>query len=160
MNFVYCESQCRIHFIAAIIAIILCFKRIKKAHVLVIPNSSGSDQFSTKNLLHPVEGDPYVKLYLLCRGKRLVKRKSHIKKRTLNPVYNEAFTFDLPVNIDISEIGVEFSILEWDRMTKNETLGRVVLGTKEIVLQTGDERHWLEVIRNPRKQIAEWHRLA
>lgn len=40
--------------------------------------------------------DPYVKMALTQNGKRIRKKKTTIKKCTLNPYYNESFTFDLP----------------------------------------------------------------
>lgn len=46
----------------------------------------------------PVFSDPYVKIYLLYNGQRIAKKKTHVKKRTLNPVFNESFLFDVPYN--------------------------------------------------------------
>jgi len=40
--------------------------------------------------------DPYVKLSLLLNGKRVKKKKSSVKKCTLNPYFNESFTFEVP----------------------------------------------------------------
>merc|ERR1712203_121436 len=34
--------------------------------------------------------DPYVKIYLLHKDQRISKKKTHVKKRTLNPVFNES----------------------------------------------------------------------
>ena len=65
--------------------------------------------------------DPYVKIYLLHKDQRISKKKTHVKKRTLNPVFNESFVFDLPRSDNgLADIQLEFALLDWDRVTKNE----------------------------------------
>lgn len=68
--------------------------------------------------------DPYVKLYLLYDGQRIAKKKTHIKKRTLNPVFNESFVFDLPPaasqSSTLDKVALQVLVLDWDRVTKNE----------------------------------------
>ena len=45
--------------------------------------------------------DPYVKVSMVCQGKRVKKKKTTVKKNTLNPVYNEAMVFDIvPESMD------------------------------------------------------------
>lgn len=40
--------------------------------------------------------DPFVKIKLQMNGKTIAKKKSTIKKTTLNPYFNESFTFQVP----------------------------------------------------------------
>ncbi|KAF2359441.1 C2 domain [Trinorchestia longiramus] len=102
--------------------------------------------------------DPYVKIYLLYNGQRVAKKKTHVKKRTVNPVFNESFVFDLPSGAeDLSNVSLEFLLLDWDRVTKNEVIGRLELGGPRCVGSA--KHHWAEVITSPRRQIAEWHKL-
>lgn len=65
--------------------------------------------------------DPYVKIYLLYNGQRIAKKKTHVKKRTLSPVFNESFVFDIPAGGEgLESVSLEFLLLDWDRVTKNE----------------------------------------
>lgn len=100
--------------------------------------------------------DPYVKIYLLYNGQRIAKKKTHVKKRTLNPVFNESFLFDVPCNEGLHNLSLEFLLLDWDRMTKNEVVGRLEISNKTM---GPESHHWNEVMNCPRKQIAEWHKL-
>lgn len=102
--------------------------------------------------------DPYVKMYLLYNGQRIAKKKTHVKKRTLNPVFNESFVFDVPAapNATLDHVSLELLVLDWDRVTKNEVIGRLELGCAG----AGSARHhWREVQAAPRRQIADWHKL-
>lgn len=105
--------------------------------------------------------DPYVKIYLLYNGQRIAKKKTHVKKRTLSPVFNESFAFDIPLaeatGATLDGVSLELMLLDWDRVTKNEVIGRLELGGPN----SGGTalNHWNEVCNSPRRQIAEWHKL-
>lgn len=100
--------------------------------------------------------DPYVKIYLLYNNQRIAKKKTHIKKRTINPVFNESFVFEVPYNEGLDNLSLEFLVLDWDRVTKNEVVGRLELGPHG---SPAAQQHWAEVCSSPRRQIAEWHKL-
>ncbi|XP_017144313.1 synaptotagmin-4 [Drosophila miranda] len=105
--------------------------------------------------------DPYVKIYLLYNGQRIAKKKTHVKKRTLSPVFNESFAFDIPAaegtGASLEGVSLELMLLDWDRVTKNEVIGRLELGGP--TSSSTALNHWNEVCNSPRRQIAEWHKL-
>ena len=41
--------------------------------------------------------DPYVKITVMLDKKRLKKKKTTVKKNTLNPYFNESFSFEIPL---------------------------------------------------------------
>ena len=43
--------------------------------------------------------DPYIKIHVLQGTKRLHKKKTQVKKNTLNPYFNESFKLKIPMNI-------------------------------------------------------------
>ncbi|XP_001599930.1 synaptotagmin-4 [Nasonia vitripennis] len=102
--------------------------------------------------------DPYVKIYLLYNNQRIAKRKTHVKKRTLNPIFNESIVFEIPNGAEgLSKISLEFALLDWDRVTKNEVIGRLEIGGPKC--QGSALNHWNEVCSSPKRQIADWHKL-
>lgn len=58
--------------------------------------------------------DPYVKVSLMCEGRRLKKRKTTTKKNTLNPVYNEAIIFDIPPE-NVDQVSLCIAVMDYDR---------------------------------------------
>ncbi|XP_061885784.1 synaptotagmin-11b [Entelurus aequoreus] len=104
-----------------------------------------------------LSANPYVKVNVFYGRKRIAKKKTHVKKCTLNPVFNESFIYDIPPEL-LPEISVEFLVVDFDRTAKNEVLGRLVLGLQSPA-PTGSS-HWREVCENPRRQISKWHTLS
>ncbi|XP_047453029.1 synaptotagmin-1b [Mugil cephalus] len=99
--------------------------------------------------------DPYAKIHLMQNGKRLKKKKTTIKKNTLNPYYNESFSFEVPCE-QIEKVQVAVTVLDYDKIGKNDAIGKVLLGSNS----TGTEqRHWADMLANPRRPIAQWHSL-
>ncbi|XP_067275734.1 synaptotagmin-1b [Pseudorasbora parva] len=99
--------------------------------------------------------DPYVKIHLTQNGKRLKKKKTTIKKNTLNPYYNESFSFEVPSE-QIQKIQVVVTVLDYDKIGKNDAIGKVFLGLNS---SGTEQRHWSDMLANPRRPIAQWHAL-
>lgn len=99
--------------------------------------------------------DPYVKIALMQNGKRLKKKKTSIKKCTLNPYYNESFSFEVPFE-QIQKVNLVVTVVDYDRIGTSEPIGKAVLGYNA----TGTElRHWSDMLASPRRPIAQWHTL-
>lgn len=101
--------------------------------------------------------DPYVKIALMQNGKRLKKKKTSIKKCTLNPYYNESFTFEVPFEqIQNPKVQLVVTVVDYDRIGTSEPIGKAVLGYNA----SGTElRHWTDMLASPRRPIAQWHTL-
>ncbi|XP_062853575.1 synaptotagmin-2 isoform X1 [Trichomycterus rosablanca] len=99
--------------------------------------------------------DPYVKIQLLQNGKRLKKKKTTVKKNTLNPYYNESFSFEIPLE-QMQKILVVVTVFDYDKIGKNDAIGKIFIGSKA----SGTElKHWSDMLANPRRPIAQWHTL-
>ncbi|KAL8179143.1 UNVERIFIED_CONTAM: Synaptotagmin-6 [Gekko kuhli] len=100
--------------------------------------------------------DPYVKVSLLCDGRRLKKKKTTIKRNTLNPTYNEAIIFDIPPE-NMDQVSLLISVMDYDRVGHNEIIGvcRVANSAEGL-----GRDHWNEMLAYPRKPIAHWHPLV
>lgn len=99
--------------------------------------------------------DPYVKVSLMCQGKRIKKKKTSVKKNTLNPVYNEAIVFDVPQE-NIDDICLVVKVIDYDRIGNNEIIGCSWVGPTCVGI---GRDHWFEMLENPRKPIAQWYPL-
>ncbi|VDM98679.1 unnamed protein product [Thelazia callipaeda] len=133
--------------------------------------------------LKKMDVDPYVKIVLLQSGKRLKKKKTSIKKCTLNPYYNESFSFEVPFeqiqgpwlsivrkkqtsfqiqaqqvfNDQFQKVSLMITVMDYDKLGSNDAIGRCVLGCSA----TGAElRHWMDMLASPRRPIAQWHTLG
>ncbi|NWT26948.1 SYTL2 protein, partial [Cardinalis cardinalis] len=70
--------------------------------------------------------DPYVKTYLLPEKYRLGKRKTSIKKKTLNPVYNEILRYKIEKEL-LKNQSLNISVWHNDTFGRNSFLGEVEL---------------------------------
>lgn len=95
-----------------------------------------------------------MKLNLLYKGERLYKWKTSIKKNTLLPKFNEAFTFNI-AGLDVSEITLQALVMDHSTIGKDEHLGTVPIGGE--VDQKSGRMHWALVLTSPNESVNLWH---
>uniref|UniRef100_A0A3Q3LWU9 Synaptotagmin-7 n=1 Tax=Labrus bergylta TaxID=56723 RepID=A0A3Q3LWU9_9LABR len=95
--------------------------------------------------------DPYVKVWLMHKDKRVEKKKTVVMKRCLNPVFNESFPFDVPAHV-LRETTIIITVMDKDRLSRNDVIGKVSPGPAEV-------KHWKDMMGRPRNAVAQWHAL-
>ncbi|KAI6188910.1 C2 calcium-dependent membrane targeting domain containing protein [Aphelenchoides besseyi] len=97
--------------------------------------------------------DPYVKIYLMMQNKRLEKKKTTIKMKTLNPYFNQSFSYDVTPE-KMQRVHLHVIVSDYDRVGSNERIGQVIIGSQA----TGAGlKHWTDMLATPRRSVAAWH---
>ncbi|KAG7334577.1 hypothetical protein KOW79_001173 [Hemibagrus wyckioides] len=99
--------------------------------------------------------DPFVKVVLQHNGKRLKKKKTTVKQNTLNPYFNESFSFEIPF-AQIQKVQVLITVYDYDKLGSNDAIGKCWIGYGASGVGL---RQWSDMLANPRRPIAQWHTL-
>ncbi|XP_036797969.1 synaptotagmin-17 isoform X1 [Oncorhynchus mykiss] len=100
--------------------------------------------------------DPFVKVQLVT-GLKLVKtKKTSCMKGTIDPFYNESFSFRVP-HEDLSEVSLVFTVYGHNMKSSNDFVGRIVIGQ----FSTGppETSHWRHLLASQRTPVEQWHSL-
>uniref|UniRef100_A0A2K5E4H4 Rabphilin-3A n=1 Tax=Aotus nancymaae TaxID=37293 RepID=A0A2K5E4H4_AOTNA len=99
--------------------------------------------------------DPFVKLWLKPDMGKKAKHKTQIKKKTLNPEFNEEFFYDIK-HSDLAKKSLDISVWDYDIGKSNDYIGGCQLG----ISAKGERlKHWYECLKNKDKKIERWHQL-
>ncbi|MCI4394552.1 hypothetical protein PGIGA_G00170110 [Pangasianodon gigas] len=100
--------------------------------------------------------DPYVKTYLKPDENKKSKHKTAVKKKTLNPEFNEEFFYEIKYT-ELSKKTLEVTVWDYDIGKSNDFIGGVSLG-----INANGERlkHWFDCLKNKDKKIERWHTLT
>ena len=116
--------------------------------------------------------DATVKMYLLPNQTSSGKRKTKIIKNSLNPVWNEQFTYE---NICLEDLTagrvLEVTVWDFDRRGSNDFIGGLRIGPppgsaaaggkpKDWMDSIGDEvTHWEDMLARQGEWVEQWHTL-
>lgn len=99
--------------------------------------------------------DPYVKVTIAHKGKRLKKKKTSVMKNTLHPVFNESMVFDVATE-QIAEVDMIVKVIDYDRVGQNELIGCVGIGPS---FNGVGRDHWFRMLENHRKPMTQTYYL-
>ncbi|XP_029372327.1 rabphilin-3A [Echeneis naucrates] len=97
--------------------------------------------------------DPFVKVCLKPDMGKKAKNKTQIKKKSLNPEFNEEFSYDIK-HAELAKKTLDISVWDYDMGKSNDFIGGCQLG-----IQAKGEclKHWYECLKNKDKKIECWH---
>ncbi|XP_064209396.1 rabphilin-3A-like isoform X1 [Anguilla rostrata] len=99
--------------------------------------------------------DPFVKICLKPDMGKKAKNKTQIKKKTLNPEFNEEFGYDIK-HSELAKKTLDVSVWDYDIGKCNDYIGGCQLG----ITAKGERlKHWYECLKNKDKKIERWHTL-
>lgn len=99
--------------------------------------------------------DPYIRVLLVHKGKLWKDWRSSIKYKTLNPIFNESFHFDL-LGSRIEDIQLDILVVDSDR--KWDDIIGLVQFNRESSTESSANKHWEEMLLSP-QFVSQWHTL-
>ncbi|XP_037927834.1 synaptotagmin-5 [Teleopsis dalmanni] len=97
--------------------------------------------------------DPYIKVTLITGGKKMKKRKTGVSRNTVNPVYNEALTFNISKET-LKGSMIEFTVVHDGLLGSSEILGRALIGNSSEVRL--DEKIFFDEMFRSKSATAQW----
>ncbi len=109
--------------------------------------------------------DATVRCYLLPNRSSSGKKKTQVIQNSLNPVWEEQFTYQVTQEELLRERALEVTVWDYDRRGSNDFIGGLHLGParptgkhKEWMDSVGDElTHWEEMLAHLGEWIEKWH---
>lgn len=100
--------------------------------------------------------DPFVKIVLQPDMGKKSKYKTTVKKKTLNPEFNEEFVYEVPHD-QLAKKTLEISVWDYDLGMSNDFIGGVELGINAKGVRL---KHWFECLKHIGKKVEYWHTLT
>lgn len=113
----------------------------KKTFVVNIKEARGLPAMDEQSMT----SDPYIKMMILPEKKHKVKTR--VLRKTLDPAFDETFTFYGIPYTQIQELALHFTILSFDRFSRDDIIGEVLIPLTGIELTDGKKLMNREIIK-------------
>lgn len=101
--------------------------------------------------------DACVKAFLMHEGKQLKRVKTTVRASDLNPIFNESFSFDVPV-AEVDKVYFSLVVCHYDAEKKSsKVIGRVYIGMH---FDISAREHWTAMVNNPRKKVVTSYKIT
>ena len=101
--------------------------------------------------------DACVKVHLMYDGKQLKRVKTTVRSSSLNPVFHETFSFDIP-QTELEKVYFSIAVCHFNADKKRtKIIGRVYIGMN---FNPDALDQWNSMIQNPRKKIVKSHKIV
>ncbi|OBS57585.1 hypothetical protein A6R68_11303, partial [Neotoma lepida] len=100
--------------------------------------------------------DPYVKTYLRPDVDKKSKHKTCVKKKTLNPEFNEEFFYEMELST-LATKTLEVTVWDYDIGKSNDFIGGVSLGPGA---RGEAQKHWSDCLHQLDTALERWHTLT
>ncbi|XP_067162647.1 synaptotagmin-17 [Apteryx mantelli] len=100
--------------------------------------------------------DPFVKIQLV-HGLKLTKtKKTSCMRGTIDPFYNESFSFKVPQE-ELENASLVFTVYGHNVKSSNDFIGRIVIG--QYATGAPESNHWRRMLGSHRTAVEQWHSL-
>eukprot|EP00055_Hartaetosiga_balthica_P008457 m.31596 g.31596 ORF g.31596 m.31596 type:complete len:641 (+) comp6319_c1_seq1:176-2098(+) len=101
--------------------------------------------YEARNLL-PADlnglADPYVKMYIIPDPNKKTKQKTAVIKKSLDPTWNEKFSWKFPSDQKITDLKLHIAVWDWDRITRNDFMGAMSFTFDELSNAATTTKGW------------------
>lgn len=118
--------------------------------VLVLGVKEGRDLAATRK---DDSADPYVKMYIVPDSSKETKRKTQVRKNTLNPMFSENFSWEIRAGTDLESHRLHISV--WDNKTlgRNEFMGGMSFSLAEIFDDEVPNSGWFKLLDKQKAEL-------
>lgn len=93
----------------------------------------------------------------LVHGLKLVKtKKTSFLRGTIDPFYNESFSFKVPQE-ELENASLVFTVFGHNMKSSNDFIGRIVIG--QYSSGPSESNHWRRMLSAHRTAVEQWHSL-